>query len=68
MDRNIKHAHPSKDAATYLNRLYALLDVHDLGWVRNVPVDMLAYDARSRRDKLKIKNNVSLSDIMQNYV
>ena len=39
-------------STTYLNRLYALLDIDDLRRVRNIPVHVLAYDAGSGRDEL----------------
>ena len=41
---------------TYLDRLYALLDVDDLRWVRNIPVHVLAHDAGSSRNELNFKN------------
>ena len=39
---------------TYLDRLYALLDVDNLGRVRDIPVHVLAYDTGSSRNELKV--------------
>ena len=49
---------------TYLNRFYPLLNVDDFSWIRNVPVNMLAYDTGASGDELKmVKTKLELTSL-----